>query len=405
LQVTDLARAIGDAKTVADLEALSESLSNAFNTAFGNETDGCYDKCTTQTALALALTLGVAGNGTAATSQRLLEAVQAHAGHMSVGIIGGKFLHDALKAGGQEETALALLEQTDYPSLGYFFANAMEPATTNLWELPDALAEGTGMNSRNHHMWSAYSAYLVRSVAGLDPAAHAPRTFTMRPASTEGLASATVDMRTPYGTVSLAWRSHGGAQSAQVAAGLGDTADLDCGSSGGVIESVEFASFGAPGYERGAPLRWAADPLCHASTSQAIAAKLCVGFASCRVPSDASYFSPLPEACHLDLARPLKLWLKVRCARPLSLHVATSVPLAAKVVLELPAFRLLENRSTVELLEGGVHVPVASSYERHERESISLPAGIRTASVATDHAQRSIVRVELGSGSYSFVLH
>ena len=149
MQVRDLARAAGDAQTAADLEALWESLGSEFNGAFGNSTDGCYDKCSTQTALALALALGVAGNGTAATQQRLLEAVSARGGHMSVGIIGGKFLHDSLKAAGHEATALALLEQTDYPSLGFFFANTMEPATTNLWELPDALAEGTGMNSRN----------------------------------------------------------------------------------------------------------------------------------------------------------------------------------------------------------------------------------------------------------------
>ena len=60
------------------------------------------------------------------------------------------------------QVALAVLEQTDYPSIGYSFANSLEPATTNLWELPDAPAEGTGMNSRNHHMYSSFSGYLVQ---------------------------------------------------------------------------------------------------------------------------------------------------------------------------------------------------------------------------------------------------
>ena len=401
MQVRDLAHAAGDAQTAADLEALWEALGSEFNSAFGNSTDGCYDKCSTQTALALALALGVAGNGTAATQQRLLEAVNARGGHMSVGIIGGKFLHDSLKAAGHEATALALLEQTDYPSLGFFFANTMEPATTNLWELPDALAEGTGMNSRNHHMWSSYSAYLVRSVAGLDPSTEVPRTFAMRPAAADGLASAAVDMRTPYGTVSLAWRSHGGAQTAQVAAGLGDAAALDCGIAGGVIESVEFASFGAPRYKGRGPMEWEAHPTCHANTSKAVATRLCVGHASCSVPSDAAVFSALPEACHQDLTRPPKLWLRVRCTQPLSVHVTASVPLAAKAVLELPAFRLLGNRSTVELLEAGVRVPVVSAFDH---PSIALPTGISTATMATDHAQRTVVRLELGSGEYSFEL-
>jgi hypothetical protein len=31
---------------------------------------------------------------------------------------------------------------------------------------PDALGEGIGMNSRNHHMISSYSGYLISVVAG-----------------------------------------------------------------------------------------------------------------------------------------------------------------------------------------------------------------------------------------------
>ena len=71
---------------------------------------------------------------------------------------------DAAKA---HDTALSVLAQTDYPSFGFEFANTLEKTTTNLWELPDAVAEGTGMNSRNHHMFSSFSAYLVQSVAGV----------------------------------------------------------------------------------------------------------------------------------------------------------------------------------------------------------------------------------------------
>jgi hypothetical protein len=31
----------------------------------------------------------------------------------------------------------------------------------------DAFVEGVGMNSRNHHMWSSYSHYLVSGLAGI----------------------------------------------------------------------------------------------------------------------------------------------------------------------------------------------------------------------------------------------
>ena len=41
--------------------------------------------------------------------------------------VGWKFLFDGLKAGGFEELALAILEQTDYPSVGFMMANEYEP--------------------------------------------------------------------------------------------------------------------------------------------------------------------------------------------------------------------------------------------------------------------------------------
>ena len=43
------------------------------------------------------------------------------------------------------DLALAMLEHTDYPSIGYNFANVLEPATENLWELQDAPFEGIYM--------------------------------------------------------------------------------------------------------------------------------------------------------------------------------------------------------------------------------------------------------------------
>ena len=58
--------------------------------------------------------------------------------HAFTGIIGNAHLHAVLDAAGAHDTALALLSQTSYPSFGYEFANSLEKATTNLWELPDA---------------------------------------------------------------------------------------------------------------------------------------------------------------------------------------------------------------------------------------------------------------------------
>lgn len=53
-------------------------------------------------------------------------------GHITTGIIGGKYLFQALADAGHKDVALKILETTDYPGFGFMFSNKMEPATGNL---------------------------------------------------------------------------------------------------------------------------------------------------------------------------------------------------------------------------------------------------------------------------------
>ena len=62
----------------------------------------------------------------------------------------------------------------------------------------------------------------------------------------------------------------------------GVPAALSCGPNGGLIEAIEFASFGAPTGNCGG---YAENAACHAPNSSAIVAGLCVGQASCVIPT------------------------------------------------------------------------------------------------------------------------
>ena len=152
-QVHDFAERMGNKTLMKELDQLNQSVTEEFNNVFSNSTTHCYDGCKTQTGLVLALSLDLAGATTTQTQSLLIHDITAHQNHYTTGIIGAKFLYDELKRAGKEDLSLTLLENVDYPSIGYYFANTLEAATTNLWELPDAPFEGTGMNSRNHHMW------------------------------------------------------------------------------------------------------------------------------------------------------------------------------------------------------------------------------------------------------------
>jgi alpha-L-rhamnosidase len=153
-----MAHAAKNATWAAQLMELHTKLLAQYNQVF-YKGGGKYDT-DTQTALALGLALGAAKacSATNQTQAALLSAVSTRGTHSYTGIIGSSELYPMLDAAGAHDTALAVLSQTAYPSFGFAFANSLEKATTNLWELPDAPAEGTGMNSRNHHMASSYSA-------------------------------------------------------------------------------------------------------------------------------------------------------------------------------------------------------------------------------------------------------
>merc|ERR1712032_1235843 len=99
--------------------------------------------------------------------RKLLDQVASKNGTWSGGIINNRFLFDVLHDHGHADLALAMLKKRDYPSYGYMYFNDLEPAKECMWELPDAPFEGTGMNSRNHHMFSSVGHYLITRVAGL----------------------------------------------------------------------------------------------------------------------------------------------------------------------------------------------------------------------------------------------
>ena len=238
-QAAALAAAAGTNSTeAARLTDLAKKVTAQYHHTFyrGN---GTYDTGT-QTSLALALRLGGSPD-IEQVRETLMSSLSTRFLHYSTGIIGFKFLFDVLDAAEQHDAALSVLLQTSYPSIGFYFANELEQASENLWELPDALAEGIGMNSRNHHMWSSYSSYLVRSVGGLGQGHGSAgyKTIEFRPSKHYELRAANVSVELAHGTAALRWVRHGGYQFDHVSEG--GSAHLSCGRLGGRIVGVEAA--------------------------------------------------------------------------------------------------------------------------------------------------------------------
>ncbi|EOD26424.1 hypothetical protein EMIHUDRAFT_100487 [Emiliania huxleyi CCMP1516] len=408
-QAAELARAAGNASEGARYASLGREIVSNFHTAFyvGN---GTFDTSGTQTANVLGLALGGAPD-VGLARRRLLSLLRARRTHYDTGIVGFKFLFDVLDQAQAHDAALAVLSQTDYPSIGYYFANSLEPATANLWELPDAPAEGTGMNSRNHHMWSSYSAYLVKSVAGLHQQAgtHGFQRLELRPSGAYALSGASVTVDLPHGTARLSWVRSGGRQHDKVSEG--ETARLSCGPSGGRISAVSFASFGTPSIGSPSDLPsdgrrsdgFETDPACHALRSSQAVAEACVGRNSCEVPATRVFFgergSLFCTTRRDPLASPLRLWLTVACEVAAdSLRVEAGVPVGSTARLLLP----LRGMATPHLRESGRSVylatdPSASSAARKANRLGSVQ-------LTEDERTGRILAVELPSGLFDFDL-
>ena len=91
--------------------------------------------------------------------------------------------------------------------------------------------------------------------------------------------------------------------------GAGYDVHLSCARGGGVIDRVEFASFGLPD---GQCLRFATNSTCHAPSSLSTVQALCVGKQNCTVPASVSAFGDPCPAHSADY----RLAVQVTCDPP-----------------------------------------------------------------------------------------
>ena len=305
--MVELATALGKPADAAAYAAYRSWLVAGFNAAFlgTNGTYGHSNGDGLQTSNACALAVGAAAAaGVEAASQATLttDVAVTHASHWSTGIIGMRFLHQALVAAGQSDLALDTLLQPDYPSFAWWFQHPDEPATT-MNELPDMAAEGPGMNSRNHHMFASVGGWLYEDLAGIDQlrwrdpaydptnAAHVGfRHAVLFPRATTHKAVGFVqaEYESQAGRYVVAWANPSDAPGATCAEGAPENAPVtfSCGM-GGVFTAVTFASFGTPsgscaaGFTKGA---------CDAANSTAIVSAACLGKSSCTISVSTNLF-------------------------------------------------------------------------------------------------------------------
>src|ERR1017187_5979724 len=188
-----------DARKYADLAV---SIKTAFNDKFYQSNTGLYGNGS-QTSLSCALYQGlVEPANKARVLSNLVAAVEKTNNHIDTGILGAKYLLNALLENGRADVAYRITSQKDLPSWGWW----IEQGATTLWE------QWKGTDSRNHIMYGDISAWFYKALAGInpDPTAPAFKHFIIKPNLVGGLTSAKASYDSVRGHIVSDWTAKDG---------------------------------------------------------------------------------------------------------------------------------------------------------------------------------------------------
>jgi len=131
----------------------------------------------------------------------LIAKIERRDNHLDTGVVGSKFLLNALVTYGRADVAYKIANQRTFPGWGFW----IERGANTLWQKWD------DSMSRNHIMFGDISAWMFKHVAGLqpDPASPGFQHFFVRPCYFDQIDWATAEHESPYGTIRCQWRRDG----------------------------------------------------------------------------------------------------------------------------------------------------------------------------------------------------
>jgi alpha-L-rhamnosidase len=155
---------LGNKSDARQYTELAARIKTAFNQRFFQPGTALYDNGG-QTALSCALYQGlVEPENKARVLTNLVVAVERANDHIDTGILGAKYLINALLENSRADVAYRVVSQKDQPSWGWW----LEQGATTLWE------QWNGTESRNHIMFGDVSAWFYKALAGIQPDPQSP---------------------------------------------------------------------------------------------------------------------------------------------------------------------------------------------------------------------------------------
>ncbi len=197
--------------------ALATKIKQALNDKFFNREKLQYDQGS-QFSNALPLCFGLAPEeAVQGILQNILADLDRHQGHFTVGVLGAKYLIDALTAHGHSDRAWALVNQTGFPS----WSHMIDGRTTlcEFWDLK---------GSHNHVMMGSIDAWFYNTLAGIRADENYPgfKHILIQPYIPESLQHVKAAVQTLYGSVFLCWHKRGNVLEVQLTVPANTTAGV-----------------------------------------------------------------------------------------------------------------------------------------------------------------------------------
>lgn len=192
---------LNDERNAGEYNALAGRIQDALNAGYLDRNTWLYAP-DTQAAPAMALYLRFMPAGQySQVLDGLLKNIAAHKDHLSTGIVGTKYLFEALDANGRNDPAYKIVTQKDFPGWGDMLAKG----ATTVWE------DWPGGGSHDHPALGSVDEWLYRAIGGIhieaDP--YAIQGPIIRPAIIGDLTWAKASCRTPRGLIATEWRIDG----------------------------------------------------------------------------------------------------------------------------------------------------------------------------------------------------
>ena len=206
--VSKAARVLGKSRESKHYADLATRIRVAFNETYYSRKTHQYEKGT-QFSNAFPLFLGLTDPPEEnQVMENILRDLEAHNGHFDVGVLGAKYLIEALTDHGVPERAFALATQTRYPS----WSHLLEGGRTTLSEFWDL------HGSHNHVMLGSIDGWFYRTLAGIQPDPEQPgfRHIIIKPFIPPSLPFVRAQVETLGGRVSVAWSQTNGILKMQV---------------------------------------------------------------------------------------------------------------------------------------------------------------------------------------------